>query len=169
VPKRNINYRYDIGTEDSQYFVNLNDCLQEKVSYEYCDCKGEKFYVTVYEDLPYKQGKEILPPVFISTTWGSETFFRNKVKKVPYIVNNKVYINLQYPFNVGDIFKLDKSNKPNYYIKSRSKKYMDSYGNFIYQISRLDNSEFVEEDFKMFKLNQTILLYGFLSDVKNCR
>jgi hypothetical protein len=148
---------------DKLYFKDLNEgCFEEKIEY-YCDCEGNEYCITTKEPLPYKQAHEILPPVYIPTTWGADRFYESKITESLYVKNSSYfYIHTKYAFKVGDIFKSNKCDNLLYYIK----RYMgrDRFFSYIYQIKQVDNLAFRQEDFLNLKKNNKIIYRGYYID-----
>ncbi|MCA9750192.1 MAG: hypothetical protein KC414_13875 [Romboutsia sp.] len=157
--------RYDLGNSDSLYFKDKNkECTETKVE-TYCDCNDNPFCITKEEYLPYIQEYEILAPVFISTTWGSEKFFKSIIRKEAEKIKGKTFIHINRPLQVGEIIKIEGDCCAKYFIKSKLKK-RDEFGNFIIQIERLDGYSIVYLDLDKFKENKKIIVTGYFKEHK---
>lgn len=155
--------KYDLGDKNSPYFRDENkNCTVTRQDW-YCNCNGEPYSITIEEQLPYKQKYEILAPVFISTTWGSEKFYKSEIKKDMYKMKGKSFVHIKYPLKVGDIIKVQGDCYSKYFIKSKQKK-RDNYGNFIVEIKRLDGNSLVQLDVDRFKDKKLLLVTGYFKN-----
>lgn len=157
---------YDLGLSDSLYFNDKNKGCEKSESIEFCDCEGNLNCITIEKDLPYIQAHEILAPVFISTTWGSEKYYSAIIKISAYKERRKTYIHINRPFKVGEIIKLEGDREAKYYIKSKSKQ-KDKNGNFKIELKRLDKYNMVSFDLDKLKENKKVFVKGYLKDKKN--
>lgn len=163
---------YDLGRSDSLYFRDGSDnCALKQTTTQYCDCGGDFFCVTTEESKPYVQKYEILAPVFISTTWGSEKFFRVKLKS-KMLINfakkehlNEYLIVSNHPLKLGDIFKVGKECCSKYYIKSKKGRTM--LNTFVYNVGRTDGVPLKMEDVNKFNKGTTLNVTGYFANAHN--
>lgn len=143
---------------DDRYFQDENEGCKEYITNKYCDCNGEEFCITTEEDLPYKQKHEILAPVFISTTLGSDKFFQSLITLDTHKEKGNTYLHVKFPLVVGDIFRVKNSAERYYIFKSLHK---DKFGSFLYQIKRVDGNSIVLLDLKALKKGQIVKIKGY--------
>ena len=162
---------YDLGREGSLYFKDgVDECNKDTKTLEYCDCGNNFICITTEESKPYIQKYEILAPVFISTTWGSEKYFRLKVKRCMWIDFgvtdnlNEYLITVNYPMKVGDIFRTNKDCCAKYYVKSKKGKNL--FNEFVYNIARTDFQPMKVKDIEKFDKKTVLNICGFFREGK---
>lgn len=143
---------------DDRYFVDENEGCKEYITNKYTDCNGEEFCITTEEDLPYKQAQEIHAPVFISTTLGSDPFYESRIMVDTDKIKGITYLHLQYPLKVGDIIGV-KGTSERYYIFRNMNR--DKFGNFLYQIKRVDGFSIVQLDLNSLKKGKIVKVKGY--------
>lgn len=149
---------------DNLYFKDKNEGKKEIILDSYTDCNGKEFCVVREEDLPYIQEQEILAPVFISTTMGSETYYKGKVMKELYFIKKRYALAVNRPFRVGDIFIVDNRPLPRFYFKKKFKK--DIYNNFVFEIARMDGEQITSVEAEKFRKGKSIKVKGHLVEKK---
>lgn len=132
----------------------------------YCDCKGNPFCITQEVYTPYYQKHELIPPIFESTTFGSETYYKGKITKDVYKNKGKTFLHIKRPFKVGDILVLSDFCNFKYFIRKKLRR-KDFFNNFVFVIERLDGSQITHLDLKRLKKNKTLLVKGYLSEKNN--
>lgn len=142
---------------DKLYFRDKNEGCLEYRQEIFCDCENQEFCITTEHELPYIQEQEILAPVFISTTLGSERFFKSKIQKNTSKINGKVFIFINRPFREGDIFKTNENPTLYYIFKSLGR----DNNNFKYQIKRVDKESIIYLDINNLKSNRNIYFKGY--------
>ena len=147
-----------------KYFEDVNEGCVKKIVTEYCDCNGDTYCITTEEELPYVQKHEILPPVFISDTFGSQQYKKAKLSQDSYKKKGKTYIHVTNPLKVGDVIKVKGDYKAMYFLKSM--KWKDKFNNFIFEIQRLDKNSIVYLDLNKLKKGITISVKGYLTENK---
>lgn len=143
---------------DKRYFVDENEGCKEFITNEFIDCNGETFCVTTEEELPYIQAQEILAPVFISTTLGSDPFYESMIMVDTNKIKGVTYLHLRYPLKVGDILKVKGTDEKYYIFKAANK---DKFGNFLYQIKRVDGHSIVQLDLNVLKKGKIVKVSGY--------
>ena len=162
--------KYDIGLSDSPYLKDLNEGCYEIKEEVFCDCKGEPFCVYYEEQLPFRPKNQLIGPIFISTTWGSEVYRVACINKDMHIrichKKDVYYVHIQYPFKVGDTFKVQGDRCANYYVHSRPKQRNDI--GWLIEVRRLDDVPMSQTDLDKFKKNKRLNICGYLAEKKTC-
>lgn len=143
--------------------TNCN-CKEQKCN-EYCDCKGNTFCICTDVEKPYVQEHELLAPIFKSTTWGSESYYRGKIEKDVYKKKGKAFVHIKRPLKVGDIVVLSDFCNYKYFLKSKNRR-KDFYNNFIFEIERMDGDSITYLDLNRLKKGKTLLVKGYVVDKK---
>jgi len=162
---------YDLGKCDSLYFRDgVDKCEKDEKTISYCDCGNNFICITTEESKPYIQKYEILAPVFISTTWGSERYLQLKVKACLWINFgvtdnlNEYIMTVNYPMKVGDIFKTDKDCCAQYYVKAKCGK--NPLNQFMYNIQRTDGKPMRVKDIEKFEGKVRLAVCGYFVEGK---
>ena len=163
--------KYDIGLPGSPYFKDLNEGKTKEVTETYCTCDGEEFCVTTEELLPFIPKQSIIAPVFIAMIWGTQRFrvacINKKMftGKSRYGYHDEDHLYIQYPFRVGDIFKVKGDKCAEYYVHRRVKRGMQECG-WLVQVKRVDKEPMTEADRKKFKKGKRLHTCGYFAEAK---
>lgn len=144
---------------DKLYFKDENEGCYIKRSLTYCDCEGNIQCIEYNEPLPYKQGEEILAPVFMTQALGTKRSYTNVIKGCPKKCGKLLRLDLRYVLQVGDILR-GKSEAPLYIIVRRAKR-KTAKGHFRVFVKRLDCSQLVENDLVNLEKNTLIRYKGY--------
>lgn len=150
---------------DNLYFKDKNKGKTETVVDTYTDCNGEEFCVTREVELPYIQEQEILAPVFISTTVGSDIPIKGKLMQDAYYKKGKFYIHVNRAFRVGDIFEVNSRAYPQFYLRKKLKR--DNLGNFVFQIARRDGETITSVELERLKKGYKVRIIGYFTEKNN--
>lgn len=138
-----------------------NNC--KEVKYEFFeDCKGEEFCIRKEIETPFFQPFELIAPLDIPTSWGSEKHYYADLQRDMYKNKKGVFIHINRPLKVGDIIEL-KCGGQKYYLKKKLKR-RDKFNNFVFLVERLDGFRMNYIDLKAFKKGTRIFTKGYLKE-----
>lgn len=141
--------------------ANNKDCKITKVE-TYKDCKGECFEFHKEVDPPLEKLPDLIPPLDLDFTLGTEKYSRAKVVRNMYKKKDGAMLHVREPLRVGDIIEVKDSCKK-YFLKKKLKR-RDKFNNFVFVVERLDGIFMNYLDYQLFKKDTLIYTKGYLKE-----